>query len=83
MTIGHEPVATLTFPDHHTYTTDDIHHISKEAESVEAEIIVTTLKDLVKLPLASVHNRPICALEIGIQIQSGLQDLEYLLEKLL
>jgi len=82
-TIGHEPVASLTFPDHHTYTTDDIHHISKEAESVEAEIIVTTLKDLVKLPPASVHNRPICAIEISIQIQSGLQDLEYLLKKLL
>ena len=82
-TIGHEPVASLTFPDHHTYTTDDIHHISEKAESVEAEFIVTTLKDLVKLPPASVHNRPICALEISIQIQSGLQDLEYLLEKLL
>ena len=81
--IGHEPVATLTFPDHHMYTTDDIHHISEKAESVEAEIIVTTLKDLVKLPLISLHNRPICALEIGIQIQSGLQDLEYLLKKIL
>ena len=80
---GHEPVASLTFPDHHTYTTDDIHRISEKAESVEAEFIVTTLKDLVKLPPASVHNRPICALEIGIQIQSGLQDLEYLLKKLL
>ena len=82
-TIGHEPVASLTFPDHHTYTTDDIHRISEKAESVEAEFIVTTLKDLVKLPPASVHNRPICAIEISIQIQSGLQDLEYLLKKLL
>ena len=82
-TIGHEPVASLTFPDHHTYTTDDIHRISEKAESVEAEFIVTTLKDLVKLPPASVHKRPICALEISIQIQSGLQDLEYLLKKLL
>ena len=47
-----------------------------------AEIIVTTLKDLVKLPLASVRNRPLCALEIGIQFQTGLQDLEYLLNKM-
>ena len=82
-TLGHEPVATLTFPDHHTYTTDDIHRISEETESVGAEIIVTTLKDLVKLPLASVRNRPLCALEIGIQFQTGLQDLEYLLNKIL
>ena len=81
-TLGHEPVATLTFPDHHTYTTDDIHRISEETESVGAEIIVTTLKDLVKLPLASVRNRPLCALEIGIQFQTGLQDLEYLLNKI-
>ena len=81
-TLGHEPVATLTFPDHHTYTTDDIHRISEETESVGAEIIVTTLKDLVKLPLASVRNRPLYALEIGIQFQTGLQDLEYLLNKI-
>jgi len=81
-TLGHEPVATLTFPDHHTYTTDDIHRISEKTESVGAEIIVTTLKDLVKLPLASVRNRPLCALEIGIQFQTGLQDLEYLLNKI-
>ena len=81
-TLGHEPVATLTFPDHHTYTTDDIHRISEETESVGAEIIVTTLKDLVKLPLASVRNRPLCALEIGIQFQTGLQDLEYLLNEI-
>ena len=81
-TLGHEPVATLTFPDHHKYTTDDIHRISEETESVGAEIIVTTLKDLVKLPLASVRNRPLAALEIGIQFQTGLQDLEYLLNKI-
>ena len=81
-TLGHEPVATLTFPDHHTYTTDDIHRISEETESVGAEIIVTTLKDLVKLPLASVRNRPLCALEIGIQFQTGLQELEYLLNEI-
>ena len=58
-------------------------HLLVQRETVEAEIIVTTLKDLVKLPLASVRNRPICALEIGIQIQSGLHELEYLLEKIL
>ena len=81
-TLGNEPVATLTFPDHHTYTTDDIHRISEETESVGAEIIVTTLKDLVKLPLASVRDRPLCALEIGIQFRTGLQDLEYLLKKI-
>ena len=81
-TLGHEPVATLTFPDHHTYTTDDIHRISEETESVGAEIIVTTLKDLVKLPLASVRDRPLCALEIGIQFQTGLQELEYLLNNI-
>ena len=81
-TLGHEPVATLTFPDHHTYTTDDIHRISEETESVGAEIIVTTLKDLVKLPLTRVRNRPLYALEIGIQFQTGLQELEYLLNEI-
>ena len=49
---------------------------------MDAEIIVTTLKDLVKLPEVGFHDRPVCALEIGIQFQSGLQDLETLLEKI-
>ena len=81
-TLGQEPVATLTFPDHHTYTADDIHHISEEAEAVGAEIVVTTLKDLVKLPEVGFRDRPLCALEIGIQFQSGLQDLETMLKKI-
>jgi len=81
-TLGHKPVAALTFPDHHSYTTNDIHHISEKAESAGAEIIVTTLKDLVKLPLAHVYTRPVCALEIGIQFRSGLEDLEKILQKI-
>ena len=81
-TLGHEPVAVLTFPDHHSYTTNDIHHISEKAESVGAEIVVTTLKDLVKLPLAHAYTRPVCALEIGIQFRSGLEDLEKILQKI-
>ena len=81
-TLGHEPVAALTFPDHHSYTTNDIHHISEKAESAGAEIVVTTLKDLVKLPSAHTYTRPVCALEIGIQFRSGLEDLEKILQKI-
>ena len=60
-----------------TFTT-----FQKRLTAVGAEIVVTTLKDLVKLPVAGFRDRPLCALEIGIQFQSGLQDLETLLKKI-
>ncbi len=80
--LGHTPTATLTFPDHHQYTTDDLCRISKKAEQVRADIVLTTLKDLVKLPFGNLRDRPLYALEIGIHFRSGLQDLEDLLVKI-
>ena len=80
--LGHTPVATLTFPDHHQYTADDIFYISKKTEQVRADIVLTTLKDLVKLPLGTVCDRPVYALEIGMHFHSGLQELEDLLKKI-
>ncbi len=80
--LGHTPTATLTFPDHHPYTTQDIHRISNKAEQVSADIVLTTLKDLVKLPFENLRDRPLYALEIGIHFRSGLQDLEDLLAKI-
>ena len=42
--------ATIFFPDHHHYTAEDIDRIQKSATAVEADTILTTLKDLVKIP---------------------------------
>lgn len=40
---------TLAFADHHRYTSEDIEHIKTAARSCKAGLIVTTMKDAVKL----------------------------------
>ncbi len=41
--------ATQTFPDHHFYTPDDVKKINKKAHESDAQILLTTAKDAVKL----------------------------------
>jgi tetraacyldisaccharide 4'-kinase len=43
-------VATRFFPDHHHYTKADLDEVQQLAESGGAPLILTTLKDLVKIP---------------------------------
>ena len=43
------PVGTKTFGDHHRYNEDDIRSIETAAKSAEAESLITTAKDAVKL----------------------------------
>ncbi len=46
---GVEITGTKTFADHHQYEQKDIHRIETDARAGEAEILVTTAKDEVKL----------------------------------
>ena len=48
--IDAEIVATRFFPDHHHYTQEDLNEVRKLAEEAGAPLILTTLKDLVKIP---------------------------------
>ncbi|MCA9010061.1 MAG: tetraacyldisaccharide 4'-kinase [Planctomycetaceae bacterium] len=53
---------TSWFPDHHQYTNIDLQQVQQRASSSGTECIVTTLKDLVKLPTEC---RDIRAMEIA------------------
>jgi tetraacyldisaccharide 4'-kinase len=46
---GAEVVSFLSFPDHHYFKPGDIKNIEEKARSCEAEVILTTEKDSVKL----------------------------------
>ncbi len=46
---GAEVVSFSSFPDHHYFNRDDIKNVEEKARSCEAEIILTTEKDSVKL----------------------------------
>jgi tetraacyldisaccharide 4'-kinase len=48
--LGSRTVGSEEFPDHHAYTALELEDIGHKAEAVNAEYLVTTQKDLSKLP---------------------------------
>ncbi len=55
---------SLSFPDHHRYTTGDFSKIFGSAYKHGAEIIITTAKDAIRIPLP--YRNAIAVAEIGI-----------------
>lgn len=47
---GANIATSMFFPDHHHYTEEDLRQVQLHAEAAEATLILTTLKDLVKIP---------------------------------
>jgi tetraacyldisaccharide 4'-kinase len=56
----------MIFPDHHHYRLGDFHRIGGRATGMQAEILLTTQKDLVKVQRDQIQNLPVWALEIGL-----------------
>ncbi len=65
--IGADVVASMFFPDHHHYTDADLNSVRQHAEATGAPLILTTLKDLVKIPAA---NEDIRAVQIETAFES-------------
>ncbi len=66
------PAASVTaFPDHHHYSPDDLGRLFTACRAMQADALVCTLKDLVKLPEAP-SEIPILAVEIQPDILDGL-----------
>ena len=63
---GMEIVREMIFPDHHRFTSKDL--VAIEKESKEADWIVTTEKDIVKLKEVRVIHPPLLALRIEMKI---------------
>jgi tetraacyldisaccharide 4'-kinase len=63
---GMEIVNEMIFPDHHRFTSKDL--VAIEKESKEADWIVTTEKDIVKLGMMRVVHPPLVALRIEMKI---------------
>ena len=79
--------ATLTnrvrvFPDHHHYTDRDLDAVADAARRAGAEIVLTTLKDFVKLRPETWHGPPLYAVEVGVEFLSGNGLLESRLQQL-
>ena len=64
-----------TFPDHHDYARADINRIGSAANTVDAEAIVCTHKDLVKVACDRIDEIPVYALVVNIEFASGQEEL--------
>jgi tetraacyldisaccharide 4'-kinase len=64
--LGVRLVGTRRFPDHHPYGTRDLEEIGAAARTAGAEVLVTTEKDLVRLPATPPAAPPLFALSIAV-----------------
>jgi tetraacyldisaccharide 4'-kinase len=65
---GIEPAVSLRYGDHHWYDDSDLHHIAETMKRQGCSLIVTTEKDLFKLPESL--RRQTLALRVGVSLDS-------------
>ncbi len=81
--LGGELVWWREFPDHHAYDESDRLELAAAIGASDAEIVVTTRKDLVKLPAVELGGLPLWALGIEMQFLAGRAGLEQALARVL
>ncbi len=67
--------AFRTFPDHHSYTAEDVASLCEWVKATRAKAILCTQKDLVKLQVDDLGGVPLFALQIDIRLQHGESEL--------
>lgn len=78
---GYDPVFFETFPDHHHYANDELTKLASRAQADGATALLTTQKDLVKLPASQDGRAPVWAVSIGTRIVAGEGLLQRKLEE--
>jgi tetraacyldisaccharide 4'-kinase len=79
--LGCELVDFREFPDHHAFERADVDALAKSALDSNAELLICTHKDLVKLRIDSLAGRPLQAVVIGVEFLSGEEELVAKLEE--
>jgi tetraacyldisaccharide 4'-kinase len=79
---GYEVVAFREYADHYPYRAADVEALSAWAAGLNVAAVVCTHKDLVKLQIDRLADKPLWALTVGMQIDAGQEELEALLEPL-
>lgn len=70
----------VSFPDHHAYTNADFDQLAARATRSGAAMLVTTLKDLVKVPAGRGTDLPLGAVEIAIESLAGGEQVAALID---
>ncbi|MCD6361368.1 MAG: tetraacyldisaccharide 4'-kinase, partial [Armatimonadetes bacterium] len=80
LSLGAEVAVSLAYDDHHHYSGEDCRRIHQAAVAHEAECIVVTEKDAVKLPPLSRDAPPVWALQVDLEVTAGSEQWEALLD---
>jgi tetraacyldisaccharide 4'-kinase len=64
-----KPLKFMEFPDHHRYSSGDLGNIIDRFERCRAELIITTLKDAVRLEKIWKYAHPLYYLDIMIELE--------------
>jgi len=84
LALGATPDAFRVYPDHHGYSRGDVEDLRRWAEGLPSgTAMVTTQKDLVKLRLSRLGDRPLWCLRIRLCVESGQDVLERRLQSVL
>lgn len=78
--LGAEVVEFRPFADHHAYSAADVALLGSLATDARADLALTTLKDLVKLPHETLRDIPLAAVEIAIEFLAGEAELDRLVQ---
>ncbi|MEM9186453.1 MAG: tetraacyldisaccharide 4'-kinase [Planctomycetota bacterium] len=80
---GARVVAWRELPDHHNYTAPDIESVAASAEESDAELVVCTHKDLVKVQAEGLAGRPLLAVVVEMAFLTGEAALQRRIEEAL
>jgi tetraacyldisaccharide 4'-kinase len=82
--LGAQPLDFRVYPDHHAYNRADVEALQRWANGLPAgSSVVTTQKDLVKLRLCRLGDRPLWCLRIRLRVESGQDVLDERLQSVL
>jgi tetraacyldisaccharide 4'-kinase len=69
-------VGTRAFPDHHRYSASDLAVLGSWVSNLKPDIVLTTQKDLVKIGVTQIADRPLRALRIEVAISEEAELLD-------
>jgi tetraacyldisaccharide 4'-kinase len=69
--LGADVAEFIAFADHHPYDAPDVERLAARARAAGAALLVTTLKDLVKVRRDDLDGVPVAAVEIALDAETG------------
>ena len=82
-TLGVDIREFVTFRDHHWYTDEDLSDIFSRADRLQAEAVVTTEKDSIRVPIQKTWKIPTYFLRIECELKENGDTLESILKPVL